>query len=363
MIVKDESHIIHECLECTLPLIDTYCIVDTGSTDNTIDIIKKFYESRGIPGEVHSRPWKNFGANRSEALKLCDGKMDYILVIDADDLITFPKNGRELLNQYMATSPSSMSIRIHRGILRYTRTQIFKANDGWRYCGVLHEYPTNDKPQNCIELPHEFWMDGRTIGGRSKSADKFLKDAETLEKGLLDEPQNERYMFYLAQSYRDSGNVEKAIEWYTKRFEFGGWFEERYVSGLNLVKLTHSKEWAWKAHEINRHRIECLFSYMAHCRAKNMWSQELYAMAKYATTIPMPNQKLFIEPDVYEWKVWDEFSIIAYYTGHHAESAAACEMLLKNPNLPAHHYSRVVTNLSYTTNAKPRPSLEPRLAE
>lgn len=362
MIVKNESHIIHESLGCTLPLVDTYCIVDTGSTDNTVDIIKNFYANHGIHGEVHSRPWKDFGTNRSEALELCNGKMEYILVIDADDLITFPENGRALLHTYLARKPSNLTLEIRQNSLRYTRSQVFKANDGWHYKGVLHEYPTNGKQCTTVHLPG-FWMESRRIGARNKTGDKLARDIEVLERGLLDEPRNERYMFYLAQSYRDSGNAAKAIEWYTKRFEFGGWYEETYVAGLNLVKLTHSKEWAWKAHEINKQRIECLVSYMAHCRCKNAWSQELYAMAKYATSIPMPNQTLFLETDVYEWKVWDEFSIIAYYTGHHAESAAACETLLKNPNLPASQYSRVLKNLSYTANAKPRPSLEPHLAE
>jgi glycosyltransferase involved in cell wall biosynthesis len=101
MIVKDEAHIIHESLKATLPLIDTYCIVDTGSVDDTIQKIRDFYSDKGISGEIHERPWKNFGHNRSEALKLCDGKMDYILVIDADDLMGFPSNGKDVLTSLL----------------------------------------------------------------------------------------------------------------------------------------------------------------------------------------------------------------------------------------------------------------------
>ena len=61
MIVKDESHIIKEVLEATLPLIDTYCILDTGSTDDTIQIIKDFYSKAEITGEVVESDWKGFG--------------------------------------------------------------------------------------------------------------------------------------------------------------------------------------------------------------------------------------------------------------------------------------------------------------
>jgi glycosyltransferase involved in cell wall biosynthesis len=345
MIVKNEAHVIHEALECTLPLIDTYCIVDTGSSDDTISKIKTFYDSRGISGKVHERPWVDFGTNRSEAIKLCDGEMDYILVIDADDLMTFPENGRDILTKLLKTKPSNLTIDIHQGTLIYTRSQIFKANDGWYYKGVLHEYPTNGKQTKTIHLPSEFWMESRRIGGRNKTGDKLTRDIEVLEKGVVDEPNNERYMFYLGQSYRDNNNIPKAIEWYTKRFNFGGWYEETYIAGLNVARLTKSKEWAWKAHQTNPKRIECLVSYMTHCRANNIWSQELYAMAKYATTIPMPtDQKLFLETEIYTWRVWDEFSIIAYHMGHRDEAYWASKKLLNNPSVPEVHRARILAN-------------------
>ena len=345
MIVKDESHIIHESLECTLPLIDTYCIVDTGSSDNTIQIIKDFYAKHNIPGTVHERPWKDFGTNRSEALKLCDGAMDYILVIDADDLMTFPKNGKEILKTLLKDNPSNFIVDIHQGTLRYVRSQIFKANDGWHYRGVLHEYPSNGKQPAAARLPPEFWMESRRIGGRNKTGNKLAQDIAVLEKGVQDEPKNERYMFYLAQSYRDSGNAAKAIEWYTKRFEFGGWYEETYVAGLNVTRLTNSKDWAWKTHQANPKRIECLVSYMAHCRATNKWSQELYAMAMYASTIPKPaDQLLFLETDVYDWKVWDELSIISFYTGHISDAHRASGKLLENPAVPVEQRARIKAN-------------------
>ena len=101
MIVKDESHIIHEVLDCTKHLIDTWCIVDTGSTDNTIQIIRNFYDIHNIEGVLHELPWKGFGPSRSEALKLCDGQMDYILMIDADDLIVCPPDFKTFLNKIL----------------------------------------------------------------------------------------------------------------------------------------------------------------------------------------------------------------------------------------------------------------------
>ena len=350
MIVKNESHIIRESLTATLPLIDTFCIVDTGSTDNTIEVIKTFYEEHHIQGEVHEREWKNFGHNRSEALKLCDDKMDYILVIDADDLIAWNGDGKQQLLQILQYSPNGVNLKIRQGSLSYTRMQIFKTNDGWKYNGVLHEYPGNGKPNNInVNGPDGMFMTSRRLGDRSKCNDKMKRDIAVLLKGLEDEPDNERYMFYLAQSYRDDGQIDEAVKWYTKRYEIGRWYEEKYMSAYNIAKLTHSKEWAWKAHECNPKRIECLVSYLSHCRMTNQFSRELLSIALYASMIPKPtDQHLFLENDVYDWRVWDELSIIAFYCGSKDLAKTASEKLISDNKAPADQMERIKINYKFS---------------
>ena len=352
MIVKNESHIVHEVLNSSLPFIDTFCILDTGSTDNTVQIIRDFYESKGVSGIVHEGDWKGFGKSRSEALKLCDGKMDYILMIDADDLIEGPPNVKDyLLKALYMTSPNACNIHIRRGTLEYERTQLFKANDGWRYEGVLHEYPTNDKQGNThVRLPKEIWMTGRTIGARSMlPGNKYQRDAETILKALEEEPDNHRYMFYLAQSYRDAGMIAESVTWYTKRFEIGGWFEEQFICALNLTRLLNSKEWAWKAHEICPQRTESLVSYISVCRAQAKWSRELLSMAIYASMIPKPEGTfLFLEADNYDWKVWDELSIVAAYCQAFDTAKAAYIHLLKENKYPPEQDARIRNNFKQT---------------
>jgi glycosyltransferase involved in cell wall biosynthesis len=352
MIVKNESHIVHEVLNSSLPFIDTFCILDTGSTDNTVQIIRDFYASKGIPGIVHQGDWKGFGKSRSEALKLCDGQMDYILMIDADDLITGPPNVKEfLLKALYMTMPNACNIHLKRGSLEYERTQIFKAGDGWRYEGVLHEYPTNDKPGNIhVRLPKEIWMTGRTIGARSMlEGNKYQRDAETILEALKEEPENMRYMFYLAQSYRDAGMRDESITWYKKRFDAGGWIEEQFICALNLTRLLGCKEWAWKAHEICPNRIESLVSYMSLCRAQSKWSRELLSMCLYASSIPKPEGTfLFLESDTYDWKVWDETSIVASYCKAYDVAKVAYTRLLKDKKYPPEQEARIRENFKQT---------------
>src|SRR5271154_675638 len=129
MIVKNESRVIARCLKSVLPLIDSYVIIDTGSIDDTKAIVRK--ELDGIPGEIHDRPWVNFGHNRTEAITLALGKADYLLVVDADDEIVGPKPTDLTADIY--------HLRVEDGDIRYERAQLFKADDTFRYAGVLHE--------------------------------------------------------------------------------------------------------------------------------------------------------------------------------------------------------------------------------
>ena len=87
MIVKNESHIILETLASIKQYLDYWVICDTGSTDNTPEIIEDFFNAEGISGECHKVGWKNFGYNRTQVFSLAYKKADYLWVIDADDFL------------------------------------------------------------------------------------------------------------------------------------------------------------------------------------------------------------------------------------------------------------------------------------
>ena len=87
MIVKNEEHIIERALRSCLSQMDTFCIVDTGSTDKTKEIIQKVSDELGIKGHTYDRPWVNFGHNRSEALELARNHMTWAFMLDADDVL------------------------------------------------------------------------------------------------------------------------------------------------------------------------------------------------------------------------------------------------------------------------------------
>ena len=135
MIVKNESKIIERLLETVAPIIDSYCICDTGSTDDTKEKIEKFMLGRGIPGEVFSEPFKNFGYNRNLALQRADKWADYVLLLDADmKLVVGPEFSKDTLTKdgYLAIQGNDR--------FEYYNTRIIKTKKGVRCVCPTHEY-------------------------------------------------------------------------------------------------------------------------------------------------------------------------------------------------------------------------------
>src|SRR5262245_36854192 len=141
MIVKDEAHVIARCLGSVRPFIDTWVIVDTGSSDGTQDRIRELL--RGVPGELHERPWKDFGHNRSEALELARGKADYTMVIDADEVL-LSDPGFEL--PALTADAYETLHEVGAGAHSFYLVQFMKSALPWRYVGVLHEVAHSDTP-------------------------------------------------------------------------------------------------------------------------------------------------------------------------------------------------------------------------
>jgi glycosyltransferase involved in cell wall biosynthesis len=319
MIVKDESHIILECLNSIYKYIDYWVICDTGSSDNTPGIITSFFEEKGIPGELLHHEWKGFGHNRTFALEACLTKGDYIWMIDADDVLVGSPNFPENMDK------DSYLLRLRSGVT-WWRTQIFKSDLDWKYIGVLHEYPYSDKAKTRDNIQGDYYVSARTLGNRSKNItqrEKYLKDAEILEKGLEEEPENERYVFYLAQSYRDAGEVNKAIEFYQKRFDMQKWGEEAYYALYQKSCLSKSKgdpSWfrdALKAYFYRPNRLESLYEIVRECRLSGDYQMGLELGKKGLDLIhDMPADVLFVHADIHSWKFWDELSLCAYYTGN-----------------------------------------------
>jgi beta-1,4-mannosyl-glycoprotein beta-1,4-N-acetylglucosaminyltransferase len=310
MIVKDESHIIERTLHmlCSKIRFDYWVICDTGSTDNTREIIVQFFKEKNIPGELHCDEWVDFGHNRSLALERAFNKTDLLLVFDADDEIhgTIPIPNEILFDEYQ------LAFGEPKSGMNYTRTQIINNHKRFKYLSVLHEFISCQEPEParvCILNGDYYLISGRT-GARNKDPNKYLKDAVILEKAhavalAKGDDLHKRYAFYCANSYRDCGRHEDAIKWYKITLSQDNWEQEKYVSCLYIYHCYEALKqpdcgffYLVKAFSYDSSRVECLYPLVIHycCENMNEMAYNYFRMVKMTT--PQNNAgKLFVETD------------------------------------------------------------------
>lgn len=338
MIVKNESHIIEKTLENIYQHIklDYWVISDTGSTDNTVNLIEQFFKKKNIPGEIINEPWKNFGHNRNIALQACQGKADYVLIFDADDRF----EGNIVLPEVLNSDSYSLYMTLENSKIKYSRKLLIKNNIGFYWRGVLHEFITKDGVESSKFLEGDYIVVAATKGHRSLDANRYLKDAQLLEKMIQEhsDPDLEaRYTFYCAQSYQDAGLDEQAMKWYEKRTQLGGWQEEIYVSYMRLGLLYEKQKkvmealYAWQSGvNIVPDRTECWY----HLARLNNWNKNYnlalcYAEKAQELNIPVGN-RLFINKDIYKFWCHYELCINAFQLKKIEQSYAAFKLLIRN---------------------------------
>lgn len=354
MIVKDEAPVIRRCLESVRPLIDTWVILDTGSSDGTQDVIREVFKD--LPGALHESPWKGFDGSRSEAIDLARDRADYLLFIDADDLMEVEQGFRmpELTHD-------AYRVALHDGPIIHWRPALVSTRLPWRYVGVLHEYLECGEPYSRGTFTGANIL---SVGGGARLRDgqrnKYLRDAEILEEGLVKEPDNARYVFYLAQSWRDAGEPEKALAAYDRRAAMGGWGEEVFCAHLYAARLAARLERPaaevmdryLRAHESRPSRAEALGDLARYCRENGPRWPLAHLFAKAAARIPYPSDILFVEFDWYNWRALDELAVAAYWTGEYEETMACCEQLLADGKLPEAQRERVTRNLEFARSKR-----------
>jgi glycosyltransferase involved in cell wall biosynthesis len=338
MIVKNESHIIHELFDVIKQYISTWVIVDTGSDDGTQDVIRDYMERAGIPGELHERPWKNFGHNRTEALALAEGHADYIWVIDADDILV---GSVDLSN--LTADVYDLLYANEGGGFEYWRPQIFRDGMPWRYEGVVHEFARTDGPCAEMRLEGDYRVISRRLGNRNADyMTKYARDRDLLLAEMERNPDDSRSAFYLAQSYFDLYDFANAAKWYRRRSEMGGWDEEVFMAMRRLADSMRSNGDPWpgvldaylKAWEYRPTRAEPLYL-IAHHYRQNQQYRLGYFFAERAAKIPLPVEDiLFVLSQVFDWYALETQAFCGRFIGKEPESFEAYRELTKRPNVP-----------------------------
>lgn len=343
LMIKNESAIIERCIRSTLDVADAICICDTGSTDNTlqvIDSLKTTLVSEGfdLPIRVYNHIWENFGHNRTLSFQSAvdmaatlgwDLSKTYALLIDADMKLV-----NRSLDKSTLTEDGYLLIQIN-GSIEYHNTRFAKLSAKWTCVGYTHEYWNLDGPGKNEPISQDIiFIDDRGDGGCK--ADKFERDKRLLLDELEAKPGNVRSLFYLAQTYWCLGDKENAIKYYKLRVDAGGWWEEVFYSMYMISKAylaldnpIKGEYWALKAYDRFKGRAEAIYNLAKYFRLKSEHYKS-YHYIKLGEKIKKPDDRLFVETAVYNHLFKYEESIIDYYVGRRKEGMYCTLDYLRN---------------------------------
>lgn len=346
MIVKNESKIITRLLNSTKDIIDSAMIVDTGSTDNTVSIIEQWLEDNNIEGRVVSKPWKNFGFNRSESYQLAREAypdVTYYLTLDADFILKLDITKDELHNQ-LRTKARCYSILQDNKYMQYYNIRFLSSGYQWKCVGPTHEYWDTDPSSHSVTRLEGIKIDDINDGG-SKS-DKSVRDVRLLTEAL-DDPETDdtpglrsRYLYYLARSKHDLGMFNEALSYFKMSADLTESPEEKYYSNYmigcclqNVGKYDEAIVQHLNAYSLRPSRFESLMSACALLRQKGQYIV-VHSLLKQALMSQPPTYDiLFVDTSLREYKALMEMSFVAYRCGMYKDGYEANLRLLSNRDL------------------------------
>lgn len=359
LIVKNESHVLGRCVKSLLPHVDGIYILDTGSDSNEFEVMRAQLNmqcSGVLRACIELSDWKGFAESRNEAMqRAIEGfelrPEDWLFMIDADDYVeAWEKPRDDWYTGYHVTMMGEGCI--------YPRVQLFQVMGQWRYVGVIHEFPEAGSVGHVGTL--KTIVRSTREGARNRDPEKYLNDAKLINdefiRGVDDELLKRRYMFYLAQSYRDAGVIDEALNCYNERAKMGGYADEVYVSYLEGMRLLVTRDgfnetdqlvyMMLQAQGACPHRRECVWQMMRWYREAETWEAVTNLYNAYPP-VEAPREGLFVELRAYDYGMHDEAGVAYYWLGDYAASLkASLTALSVYPDLHG-DIKRIIANLGH----------------
>lgn len=332
MILKNESHIIKRCLDSAKPYIDGYFIIDTGSTDDTLEVVAR--EMGDLPGTIQSEDWVDFGTNRTSLVKQAQKEgYDYLLLGDAD-MVFDGEMGDLTADSYL--------IRLSGGF-EYWMPYLVSTRIDWRYVGVTHEHLAGDG--DWLNEKHPTFIIHHLADGGTRP-EKFQRDRDLLEAEYAKNP-TDRTTFYLAQTCKDMGDTERSIELYKHRVQIGGWDEEVYWSLLQIGEMTGEVEDYVRAWCFRPSRPESVERLTRIYNEKGLWRMTYLMGLVHLETHPKPSEDiLFVETWAYDYGIALQVAVAEFWIDNKEDSQKRFLSLLEK-SIPDNIRELIENNLKF----------------
>ena len=339
--LKNESFRIEVSLTSVLGFVDVVIIYDTGSTDNTIEIVTNFCNKYKLSLYVKHGVFVDFSTSRNTMLDFADTipNIDFFLMMDCNDelrngaqLVKFCESVDEYETAFFLKQSWKSSITIN-----YYNVRLIRSRSGWRYKGVVHEYISKEGSEAVIRVPEVILFQDRTKDD-NKSAKRFFKDKELLLKEYNSEDKTPRTVYYLAQTFECLNDKLNAIKYYSERMYLIGFYEERYQAAYHVGMLCKDLNKPFEEYSGYflfafgiMHRSEPLVRIAEHYISKQQWSQAFFYL-KEACKIEPPNCGLFLDIELYNYYRWHLMGIVAFYVKEYKDGLHACEIAITQRN-------------------------------
>ena len=242
VMVKNGGAQFEDMLMENLPIIDRWTILDTGSTDNTIETINKVLVGKK-KGNLYQEPFINFKDSRNRCLDLAGTLCKFIIMLD--DTYIIKGNLRGFLNEIRSDQYStSFTLFIESYDTKYGSNRIIKSQSGHRYKHKIHEVIDDNNNINIV-IPEEqaYIFDGRFDYMEKRTTDRKQLDLKLLFEEVEENPNDPRAYYYLAQTYNILEDYEKAYFYFKKRCEFtnSGFLQERVDATFEAARIANFK--------------------------------------------------------------------------------------------------------------------------
>lgn len=341
MIVKNEEETLARCLDTVKDIVDEINIVDTGSTDRTVEIAKQYTD------RVFYYEWtNNFSAARNESFKYAT--KDYILYLDADDVVLEADQAKlKELKETLDPSVDSVSMYYDAGsdefgnvTLRYRRNRLLKREKNFQWYGDCHNYiNVRGKIINSdVSITHK---KVRHAVGRTVSVFE-----QKISRGDTFSP---RDYFYYGNELRENGRHEDAIKSYdTCTSMKEGWVEDKIFACIHrgdcyraLNDTNNELTSLFESFKYAPPRAEacCRIGYNFH--RKRDYKTAAYWYEQAAQQVPDPDRWSFIYNAYYTWYPHLQLCVCYYHMGDHQKSYEHNEEAAKyRPTDPSVLYNR-----------------------
>jgi len=329
MIVRNEAKRISEVLASYLEHIDSYTILDTGSTDGTQELIINGLD--GIPGVLYEEPFIDFAASRNRALELHGTSTVFSMMPNGDVLSGGPEL-RAFLEGRRHSLAGAYRVRISPG--HYYHPLVMRTGTGWHYKWKTHE---------CAMGPHVGEVIPGVIVNRDRGARsdeewraRWTRDLDLLNRDRVEDPNDPRPYFYLGQTHECLGQYEQALTFFQRRAAMGGYFDEVYEAKYRVGKMKAKLDRPWaeiqqayfEAYAHDPRRAEPLYAISEHWYDKSLHPiARILAVA--AAELPKPPTDLFLDEEIYSWKAADRAAISSFYAGYKDDGRRWAEKAVK----------------------------------